>query len=862
MVQLFERACELPEGQRRAYLEALSEPPGLIAEVLALLEADAAATESFLTPPAAREIPPDQLGPPSTPGRFGPYRLLHELGHGGMGTVFLAVRDDGQFDDRVAIKVLHGVHSAQQRRRFLVERQILASLRHAHIAYLLDGGLAEGGVPYLVMELVQGLPIDEYCRRERLTVAERLRLFLQVASAVEHAHRNLVVHRDLKPSNILVTAADSDVGAVKLLDFGIAKILDDADPKLTRTGHRMLTPSYASPEQVRGDAVTTSSDVYQLGVLLYELLAGSRPFDSHRSSSPLEAAMAVLDHDPEAPSKAASRSTAHRPPHQARTTIPASKDPGTPPTPTALPAADFVALSTSQKNDLDAIVLTAIAKEPDRRFASVQALAADVLRFLDGRPVEARGAGAGYRFGKWVRRNKAGAIAAAAAALLAVSVVTSGALALVQARRLELERSRAEAEAAKANAVAGFLADVFAGADPEHHDGKEPTARELLELGAARIDGLDEADSRLALTAIMARAFSSLGDQPRARALAVQRLELARQVGSSLDLAEALEELSTIDRFAGSFDDSAGWLDEAQPLREDAATDGDRAALSGLAGYLRLRGELERDRGNWTDAAGALTRSSSIYSELAASAASEDDRERAEGGEAWALTSLTGVLHYLGKIEEAEGFQRRALDIYARLEGPRSLEALNARHNLAMILWQRGDTAAALPMNQEVIDGFRSIYGGDHLNLAAVLGNQALVLREAERFEDARRHLHEALEMQRRILPAKHPNIASSLHNLGAIEVIAGRPGDGEPSLRDALAMRLETLGESHPSVGSSAAALADALRDQGRWEESLPLRRQAVAILEASLPADHPRLAEARAALDQTQQRLAVGVD
>lgn len=551
IVELFEQASDLPEEQRAQFLATSQEDPDLVAEV------NAAATEGFPVHDGTGERA-DPVAPPLHLDRLGPYRLLEELGRGGMGTVYLGERDDGQFADRVAVKVLHGLHSSEQRQRFLVERQILASLRHPHIAYLLDGGLGRDNLPYLVMEVVQGEPIDRFCRRRGSTVEQRLRLFLQVAAAVDFAHRNLVVHRDLKPSNVLVVPGEDGAGIVKLLDFGIAKILDEGDPGLTRTGHQMMTPSYASPEQIRGELVTTASDVYQLGVLLYELLTGRRPYRFDVSLSPLAMAMAILESDPELPSRAASRGVGPSPLRGARRPGP---DQGEDLLAAFEPAPGLLALPRTQRADLDAIVLKALAKEPERRWGSVRELAEDIERFLDGRPVAARGDSRRYRLGKWVRRNKTATVAATAVMLLGISIVISGALAMVQSRKLEAERNRAEAEAGKAKMVSDFLADVFAGANPEQHDGNVPTARDLLELGASRISELDVAEVRLQLTAIMARAFSSLGDQKRGRELAQQRLDLARSVGDTGARAAALEELSTIDRLAPTTRPlRAGWM--------------------------------------------------------------------------------------------------------------------------------------------------------------------------------------------------------------------------------------------------------------------------------------------------------------
>lgn len=865
IVRLFEQASDLPEEERDAFLSSCGEGDEIVAEARALLESDAAATDGFLAAPSPQVVASEALGGSGSVerlDRLGPYRLVKELGRGGMGTVYLGERDDGQFDDRVAVKLLHGIQTSEQRRRFLVERQILASLRHPHIAYLLDGGLGEGDRPYLVMELVDGLPIDRFCRERDSSVDERLRLFLQVAQAVEHAHRNLVVHRDLKPSNVMVVAdeglagsADGSArslpgtGTVKLLDFGIAKLLDDADPGLTRTGHRMMTPRYASPEQVRGDVVTTASDVYQLGVLLYELLTGRRPYRVNAGSPSYALAMAILESEPEIPSRAALRPTVRRPDGEVPDEVDSLEESAT----EFEPASDFLSLPSSRRAELDAILLTALSKDPGRRYGSVRAFADDLERFLDGRPVEARGDGTLYRLGKWIRRHKAATVAAVMSLLLVISVTVLGVVALVQARSLEAERNRAEDEARKAGLVADYLADIFAGADPETNDGHEPTARDLLELGASRIDELDAPEARLQLSGIMARAFSSLGDQDRARELAVERLRLARDAGDRADQAAALEELARIEQFAGRFEAALKYLEQAEPIRQVAAST-DRLALANL---LRHKGDVQRDHGGWQESEATLSSALDLYEEAGRFAGSDDAEVAARRGRARALTSLAGVMQFLQRLDEAETAQREALAIYEEVEAEGSLVRLDARHTLALLLYSRGQADEAVPMMEAVVEETRDIYGGDHSNLATALSNQGVVVFGAGRPDDAQEAFEEALAMRRRILPADHPDIANSLQSLGVMALRAGRLAESEAYLREALDLRRRAVGEEHPRVASTASSLADALDEQGRPAEALPLRRQALAIFETVLPPDSPKVVSAREAVETTLGRL-----
>jgi serine/threonine-protein kinase len=454
--------------------------------------------------------------------RIGPYRLTREIGRGGMGVVYLAERDDGQFRRTVAIKVMRaGMDPDEVRRRLEAERQILAALDHPNIARLYDGGVAPDGRPYLVMEYVEGQPIDEYCDSHRLSVEERLALFCTVAHAVHYAHRRLVVHRDLKPSNILVTAD----GHPKLLDFGIAKILEESPLEvtapLTRTGLRLLTPEYASPEQIRGGPVTTANDVYALGVVLYELLTGRRPFDVS-DLSPAEAERVILLQDARKPSTLTSRrDTASR--NTAGDT--AAPDPAHTAT---LRRSTPVRLARRLSGDLDNLVLMALRKEPERRYASAQQFADDIQRHLVGRPVTARGHSPTYRARKFVDRHRWGVLAGAAIiVLLAAGIIST----LVQARaaaeqaRIALEeRIRAEQEARRAARVQSIVVDLFRLSDPNEALGDTITAREMLDRGAERVlrEFGDQPDVQAALLSEVARVYANLGLADRAETLVRQ----------------------------------------------------------------------------------------------------------------------------------------------------------------------------------------------------------------------------------------------------------------------------------------------------------------------------------------------------
>ena len=468
---------------------------------------------------------------------IGAYRVLSTLGAGGMGEVFLAERADSQFEQKVAIKIVHagmfgrGVHS-----RLKMERQILAQLDHPNIAHLLDGGALPDGSAYIVMEYVDGVAIDAYCDSNHLDVTARLKLFQTVCSAVHYAHQNLIVHRDLKPSNILVTAA----GIPKLLDFGIAKLLDERQAgshtlAVTHADIRVMTPDHASPEQVRGQLITTSSDVYVLGVLLYKLLSGAGPFfiSSMRLA---EIERAICEKDPPLASQAVriQDSDEARSIAEARATTPKR-------------------LRRALAGDLDNVVCMAMRKEPERRYGSAQQLAGDIQRHLDGLPVMARRDTVSYRTAKFVRRNWLPVTAAASALFLMVAFATTT---YFQSLRIAAERDRvaqqrevAERERVRAEEISTFLVNLFKLSDPEESRGNQVTARELLDSSAKRLEaGLqNQPATKAALMATVGEVYDSLGQYKDAVPILNESLALQpashekSRVNTLLELARARE---------------------------------------------------------------------------------------------------------------------------------------------------------------------------------------------------------------------------------------------------------------------------------------------------------------------------------
>jgi len=702
---LFQAILEHPSAQRQAVLaRATADDPELRRVVGELLRAEAASAD-FLARPVEElsDIPWARVLARATTlagGPFaeeemdragevvGPYRLLRKLGRGGMATVYLAERADGLWEQHVALKLVRrGLDTEDVVRRFLAERQILSSLNHPNIASLLDGGTTDEGLPYLVMEYVEGTPLTEYCDEQELGIEERLRLFCAVARAVQHAHRSLVVHRDLKPSNILVTSE----GRVKLLDFGIAKILDPAgDGSRTRTALRPLTPEYASPEQVEGAVITTASDVYQLGFLLCELLSGRRPYELRRGLSPARLRARLDDVDPTRPSALVTPAAARR-----RGLTPEK-------------------LTRRLRGDLDNIVLDALPRGPERRYPSPAALVEDLERHLEGLPVRARPATLPYRIRKLFRRRPwLAPVTTAALVVLAGYVLT-----LVRhSRQLEEERNLARLEAERSEEVQQILVDLFRTADPWEESGprgQDVTVREALGEGAERVrtelDGRPVVQARL-LGAI-ADVYANVDLLEPARALREEALALERRTHGpgSAEVARSLRKLGTLVAVEGPLDSAQALLTRSLALTRATHGPADTAVarvLVDLADLAQKRGRGDEAERHLVAAvellrahepppaaplAAAYTGLLDFYPAAgrlveARAAASEAIRlSRQAFGEshprtATALVQAADLHDWEGRWSEAVPIYRQAIDILDRTLGSHHQTSLGARNN-------------------------------------------------------------------------------------------------------------------------------------------------------------------------------------
>jgi serine/threonine protein kinase/tetratricopeptide (TPR) repeat protein len=803
--EVLDQALELVPGERAAYVEqaCLGDPVVRAAAAALLAGAD---SPTFLESPAAEFAAPllgeyqrHGDGAPSD-SQIGAYRIVREIGHGGMGTVYLAERADNQYQKRVALKLLPRWSAGNERliRRFVEERQILAALDHPDIARLFDGGVTPDGLPWFAMEYVEGVPIDRYCDERRLSIESRLELFCRVCAAVQYAHRNLVVHRDLKPANILV----ADDGRVKLLDFGIAKLLAsetvDASASLTMTGEQMMTPRYASPEQVRGDPISTASDVYALGVLLCELLTGRYPYRL-TTREPHKVARAVLEQEPERPSVAVLRLREGPEPTDSRSA----------PERVALARGMAPAkLARRLRGDLDTIVLTAMQKDAARRYGSAEQLEADVRRHLAGLPLAARPEGRVSRARKFARRHRIGVAATAGVAVL---IIAFAIVAAVQSVRIRAQAARIAVERDRAEQVSGFLAGLFRTSDP-YAGGGGLTAREVLDSGAARIDRelVTQPEARAQMLFEMGRAYFGLGLRDRARRLVETSLAIRRRASPDgrLEIARALDFLGLVLREQGELDAAEQAYREALTARRELLGAGHRdvaRTLNGLAGALRAAGRF-RDADSVSRVAVAMDEARPEQNAL----------DLAES-----LDGLADAVRERGDFAAAEQLYRRVLTLRRQTLGEEHPDVGRSLIQLASALSGVGQEALADSLFRHGLAVKRRLLGADHPDVAVAELEHARLLHRRGSDAEAESLYHHALATARRRFPTVHAVTATILLGVGELELDRDAPGRAEPLLREALAMRRATLPPRHPHIAEAEQLVGAAIHARRSYQEA-----------------------------------------
>ena len=814
-------ALDTPTEEREGWLaEIRARDPGLAAELQAMLdEHDVAVGGGFLT---GTVLDPRLLPPPSLEGQvLGSYRLVSLIGQGGTGSVWRAERCDGRFLGDAAVKLLNGELVAKAgEERFRREGTILARLRHPGIAHLIDAGVSPSGQPYLVLEHVDGLPIDRYCEERRLGVDPRLRLFLDVLDAVAHAHANLIVHRDIKPANVLV----STDGQVKLLDFGIAKLVEPQAEWPSRRTHessavsreigKALTPAFAAPEQLTGGDVTTATDVYALGVLLYVLLTGRHPAgDDVRSHA--ELMRSILMTEPPSLSSVTTGPEADQ--HAARCGTSVEK------------------LHRRLRGDLDAIVARAMKKDAAERYPSVTALADDLRRHLRSETISARPDTLRYRSVRFVRRHRAASGAAAALVLLLAS------LTVIHTTRLATERDRAQREADKAGKMSEILIGLLTSADPyaSRVSGTEPTVRNLLDGSAARVqtelDG--EPELQADMLTMMGRTYRKLGVYDRARTLLEQALASGQKAfgRDHVRVAQTLHDLGVLASDTGDYALAGARLEDALAMRRRLLG----PAHADLAVTLAELGRIYQDQGFNFRAEPLHREALAIRQQLLG---------HEHGETAVSLSDLASVLRLNGDLAGAEALLRQCWGINLKVRGEGHPNTTMTRHDLALIGVARGEWQSSATVFREVAVLQRRALGHSHPVVAVTLNNLARAQAAMGQYDEAAAALDEALALVRASVGRDHQLLALYTINRAALDLARQQPAAAEPLLREGLRIRSlapglvpsrrRTLPEDDWSMGATKSLLGASLAAQRRYPEAEILLLEARRDLETLTPA------------------------
>lgn len=811
---LLDAALDRPANERTAYLRSVcgNDLP-LYREVLSLLEG-ATRGETDLGESAASFAGPllDDFASRNEPDgftsgvRIGRYRIVRELGRGGMGTVYLAERADGAFEKQVALKLVQESLGANPvaAARFQLEREILAGLDHPGIARLLDAGTTDDHRPYFVMELVDGQPITKYADDRKLVLAQRLELVCEVAWVVAYAHRRLIVHRDLKPSNILIAEGESGSPSAKLLDFGIARLMDAGNAEADDRGSAAvaaetlrLTPVYAAPEQFRGEAATTATDVYALGVLLFELLSGKRPFD-FSGKSVLEIATCVETHVPPAPSSATTD------PRQAK----------------------------NLRGDLDAIVLKALERQPADRYASVDALLDDIIRHQTGLPVRARASSASYRFRKFVSRHRAGAVATA---LVAASLLGGLSMALWQARAKTLEARRAEA-------VTAFVLDLFEQADPSVAQGEVFAARDLVAQGADRVRANlgEQPEVQAEMLGVLGDVYLKLGDYENARALLEESIALHKtEFGPTHErTADVLDQLGQVEMELARFDLADSLLNVALNIRRARLGNQHNDVAETLTHLGTLRGSGRQER---MDEAEAFHRESF---EIRQAILDPDDPDLLRS-----LRGLSSVLFDEGQYAEAEPLLRDLLARQQRVLGERHPESLRTMVLLMRTIGNRMQNLDdAVALGRRAVPLAKQVWGDEHSDTADIIQAYSTVLINRHLPEDVdtiEALEREALAIRRATLGDEHPVVAESMGSLALVLKGLGRTKEAVELARDAADLERRTRGNETRSLVIYQDYLAKALYEDDQYDEADRVFDEAYELGVRTWPTDHLILAD-----------------
>ncbi len=758
---IFDKVVDIDVSQREKLLDELCESDDVLKkEVLSLLEADSE-NLSILEKPASELMNIGQPG--SMVGKkIGQYHIISQIGYGGMGEVYLAERDDKQFNQKVALKIIKkGMDSSETVRRFQTERQILAKLVHPNIANLYDGGITDDGLPYFTMEYVEGEPINEFCDNKQLSISRRIELFLQVLDAVQYAHKNFIVHRDLKPANIIVT----NDGQLKLLDFGIAKLLsenviDENQVDMTQTGLRIMTPGYASPEQVKGEPITTSSDVYSLGVLLYELLSGQSPYNiAGKTAGELE--QIICHTNPKKPSTAIIKTGDSS---KQRDTFPQK-------------------LQKMLHGDLDNICLKALEKEQIRRYNSSEQFADDIKRYINGHPVMARPATIIYRTNKFISRHKGAVFAFSFFIIFIISLIS------FYTMKLADERDKAQFEAEKAKQISQFMISIFEVADPSQSQGETITARQLVDEGVKRLDE-ELADQPIIKSEMMKElggVYYSLGLLEKSKELYEKSLILLKEYNSNnlIGIAGVYHNLGDVNYDLGLYKLADTLYNEAYTLKKSVLADNDTLIaieLISLATLSRLENNFKKSQKLYQEA---------LQIQLAV-------MEKPHLEIAYTMNNLGRLYQNNEMLDTAEIFLKESLSMRREILGDNNFEVVASMGSLASLYYRSKKVEEAEKLYNMALNVLLKLVGEDHHYTGGIMQSLANVETKLKKYDKAEEHYLRSYQILLMNLPEDHVNIAFPLAGLGRLLVLTNRPTEGLVHLKEAYRLRKLSLPEGN----------------------------------------------------------------
>ena len=812
---LFHKAAEIPETEQRTFLESeCADDPALVGEVIILLEEDARG--SSMLDGGVAEVAHQMLSEPAAASlpfkEFGPYRILRVLGEGGMGVVYLAVRED--LGSQVAIKILRDAWLSPARRDlFAAEQRTLAQLNHPSIARLYDADTSPDGSPFFVMEYVEGVPLTLYCDKNNCSINGRLRLFRAVCEAVLYAHQHAVIHRDLKPSNVLVKNDET----VRLLDFGISKHIasfgDSSDNTITAV--RLMTPAYAAPEQIRGEQVGIHTDVYSLGVILYELLAGCLPFDVSKLTL-AQAERVLTEQEAERPSTVTKR----------KAPLPQQQK-------------HVATTSDSAWADLDVLCLTAMHKDPQRRYRSVEALIRDIDHYLKGEPLEALPDTLGYRLRKFVTRNRQPAVAVALVFTLVVGLV------IFFTVRLAIARNAALAEAARTQRIQKFMTNLFQGGDASAGPADTLRVVTLLDRGVQEAQSLNaEPAVQADLYETLGTLYQKLGKLDQANTLLNSGLEKRKSLYGA-DTAPVAESLVAL----GLLRADQAQLPEAEKLEREGLAMSKRHLPPNhpaVAKATAALGLVLEDRGSYDEAIKTLEEAVRLQSTKGA----------ATPEVASSLYELASTHFYAGHYDISESLNERVLLMYRQIYGERHPRVADVLINLGAIKYDLGHYPEAEKYDRQALDIVQSWYGKDNPETASDLTILARALVREDRNDEAIDLLQQSLAIKERVYGKVHPSVASSLNELGSAALRQGKNDAAEQYFSRMVDIYRQVYGEHHYLFAVALANLGSVYSSREEWPRAEKIYRQVIPIFTESQSANHINTGVARIKLGRALLR------